>query len=282
MAEFRISVGIDGIAPARASILGAVFPRLQKAVAAVAIQGQSNWIKAVNEAKLWAGEKTPYAASIRIEDGPNPLSKVIVSDFKYAEEIETGRPAKDLKQMLNTSSKVRRFQDGRRFLIIPFRHNVKDMPASVYSDAKQLAPSKIIGTTTRRSGQIMTAAFGVGMFPAPKAQQRANPFLSNPKTQKPLMVPQHIYQWGDRLAGGALGPNPRGRSDRFAGMVRFDTSSGNSKRSSYMTFRIMAEGSSGWVVPAKPGLYLARGVAQDLQPKAALVFSEAVKRDIAG
>ena len=35
-----------------------------------------------------------------------------------------------------------------------------------------------------------------------------------------------------------------------------------------LTFRIMMEGSSGWVIPAKTGLYLARNVAVQMQSKA--------------
>jgi hypothetical protein len=48
-------------------------------------------------------------------------------------------------------------------------------------------------------------------------------------------------------------------------MYRFDTGAGKARSSQYLTFRVMAEGSSGWIVPAKPGLYIARGVAQSVQ-----------------
>lgn len=279
MAEFKISVGLEGIEAARAMVLGAAMPHLSKAVGAVAEQVQSNWMQAVEDAKLWTGEKKPYRGSIQWQM-TGSLTAEVWSDYKYAEEIETGRPAKDLKRMLDTSDRVRRTKDGRRFLIIPFEHKVKDMPKHVYKEAKQLAPSKIIGTSQRRSGEITTSVFGMGMVPLGQKRQRRQPYLSNPASHSPVMVPRNIYQWGDRLAGGAMGPNARGKSDRFAGMVRFDTSTEKSKRSGYLTFRIMMEGSNGWVVPAKPGLYLARDVATAMQPKAEGAFAEAIKRDL--
>jgi hypothetical protein len=59
---------------------------------------------------------------------------------------------------------------------------------------------------------------------------------------------------------------PSHHSDIHAGMVRFDTSSGKQKSSSYLTFRVMGEWSSGWVVGPREGLRLAQGVAEGLQP----------------
>ncbi len=32
----------------------------------------------------------------------------------------------------------------------------------------------------------------------------------------------------------------------------------------YLTFRVMSEHSSGWIVPAKPGLHIARAIAQEV------------------
>ena len=40
------------------------------------------------------------------------------------------------------------------------------------------------------------------------------------------------------------------------------------------------EGSSGWIVPAQPGLHLAQQVAEEMQPLADAAFSEAIKRDL--
>lgn len=280
MAEFRISVGVAGAEAINRMVYAGVFPRLTQAVGAVAQQARINWMQKIAAAKLWEGEKKPYMASVQWQM-TGPFSALVWSDYRYAEEIETGRPARDLKRMLDTSPKVRRTQAGKRFLVIPFRHNVGNMPREVYAEASQLQASTIVGQGKRRSGEITTAAIGAGMFPAPKSVQKASPYLSNPSTRAPMMVRRNVYQWGGRLAAGMLGPNPKGKVDRYAGMVRFDTSTPKAKSSAYLTFRVMIEGSSGWIVPAKPGLFLARDVASELQGKSGEVFAEAIKRDLA-
>lgn len=281
MAEYKISAHIADVGFAKAYVLGRMMPRLKRSVALVAERAADDWSAAVYAAKLWSGEKNPYMASIKWQM-TGELSALVWSDYKYAREIEEGRPAKDLKRMLDTSDKVRRTKTGKRYLIIPFRHNVNQMPAEVYQQARQLAPSRIIGQTQRRSGEITAGVFGRGMQPLGEKRQRRSPFLSRPVDHSHVMVPKHIYQWGESLAAGMMGPNPRGKADRFAGMYRFDVSTPKAKRSQYLTFRVMMEGSSGWIVPAKPGLFLARDVAQNLQPKAATIFQEAALRDLKG
>jgi hypothetical protein len=256
MAEFRISVDLsDVIAAGRGIITAKVFPLLNQAVREVAEVVASNWVDAVKDAKLWQGEKNAYIASIKSQE-TGPFSALVWSDYKYAEEIEQGRPPRDLKRMLNTSLKVRTSQKGNRFLIIPFQHNTpghnatgKAMPDEIYAIAGKLTPSSIIGETRRLSG---TGAYDI-------------------KSRKRLTVNQNIYKWGGSLSGDSI-PN------RFAGMRRFDTSAGGAKRSTYLTFRVMSEKSNGWIVPAKPGLFLAKAVAEAMQPKAEKAFQEAIRR----
>lgn len=279
MADFQITANIDGIAAANALIMRAAFPRLTQAVSAVAQRARIDWIEGVQGAKLWQGEKQPYAASIQWRM-TGPFEALVWSDYKYANEIETGRPPKDLKRMLDTSQRVRRTKDGRRFLVIPFRHKLADMPREVKREAKQMEKSSVIGQRQRAVGELTALDPRTGMTPLSGAAQKASPYLSNPTTRRAAKVPQNVYQWGSRMAPGMLGPNPKGKTDRYAGMVRMDTSSGKAKRSAWMTFRVMMEGRPGWIVPAKPGLFIARNVAQGLQGKASTVFAKAVRRDL--
>jgi hypothetical protein len=158
--------------------------------------------------------------------------------------------------MLNTSLKVRTSKKGSRYLIIPFQHNTpganaigKAMPEDIYAMAKGLSPSSIIGQTQRLSG---TGAHDI-------------------KSRKQLTTNQNIYNWGASLNGDSVGRN-------YAGMRRFDTSGGGLRRSSYLTFRVMSEKGNGWIVPSKPGLFLAEAVAKTLQPKAEKAFQEAISR----
>lgn len=267
MTEFSISVDLSGVIAAHQQVINReVLPLLNQAVRAVAEQTRANWIEAVQRAKLWSGEKDAYTQTIRYQM-TGDFSAVVWSDYRHAEAIETGRPARDLKKMLDTSMKVRATKDGKRYLIIPFRHNTpgnevhaRAMPPDVHAQAKDLAPSRVVGQTRRESG---TGAYDV-------------------KTRKRLTVNQNVYSWGDRLPEG-MAPklHQRHKTAPYAGMYRFDARTpGGNRYSTYMTFRTMMEGSSGWIVPAQPGLYLAKQVADEMRPLAERAFQEAVKRTL--
>lgn len=239
-------------------INASVLPRLNQAVRAVVAATQTDWMTAVQHARLWSGEKDAYSTSIQAKM-TGDFSGLVWTDYKYAEEIDNGRPAKDLKSMLDTSLKVRTSKKGKRYLIIPFRHNTPGndalapaMPSSIDALASQLTPSRVTGMGTRVSG---TGAM-------------------NPKTRLAVTVPQRRYSWGERLVGASLA----GGDKRHEGMYRFDVRTpGGRRESEYLTFRVMMEGSPGWVVAPKPGLNIARGVVERMQPLAELAFGEAVK-----
>lgn len=262
MANFQIRVDLgDVTAKVRGIIDAEVFPRLHQAVGAVAQQATIDWKEAVVRAKLWRGEKVQYSESIAWKM-TGPFSAEVSSDYRYADEIDNGRPPRDLKRMLDTSLKVRTTKTGKRYLIIPFRHQIpgadaigQSMPQDVYDLARQLAPSRVVGRTRRLSG---TEAVSI-------------------KSRQPLTVAARKYVWGDSLKAGSA----PGMQRRHEGMYKFDVSSGKSKSSNYITFRIMSESSNGWIIPARTGLYIVKGITARLQPLAEIAFSEAVKRDLA-
>lgn len=281
MAEFKISVDLTNVLSAVPVINAQVFPLLNQAVRAVAQQTQVNWMESIHRAKLWSGERDAYAKTVQWQM-TGDFSATVSSDYKYAEDIETGRPPRDLKKMLDTSSKVRRTKDGRRFLIIPFRHNTPgndalsaSMPTSVYALASQMKPSRVTGQSQRPSGEVTSLHPTWGMRTLKKQTQ----FLSNPKTKSAFLVPRNQYKWGDKLPAFAMGNAADAK--KYGNMYKFDTSTpGGKKSSSYLTFRVMMEGSAGWIVPAQPGLYLAKKTADEMQPLAEMAFQEAVKRTL--
>lgn len=281
MAQFKVHVDLSGVSQSASDIInGQVMPLLSQAVRAVAQQTQSNWQESVLRAKLWSGEKDPYAASISWKM-TGSFAAAVSTEYKYAEEIETGRPARNLKKMLDTSDKVRRTTTGKRFLVIPFRHTVGKMPAGVKSMATSMQMSRVIAQSMRPSGEVTNLSPKAGMSPA--AKQSA--YLSNPVTKSHSAVARRSYEWGGRLKAGALrgAGMDAATTKRYAGMVRMDASTpGGKKSSTYMTFRIMMEGSQGWIVPAQPGLFIAKKVAEAMQPKAEAAFAEAVKRTLTG
>lgn len=251
MSGYNVKVDLSGLFGSVDGLASAVFPLIGQAVRAVAEEGAFRWKSEVMKARLWAGEKNPYVESIAWKM-TGQWTAEITTDYKLAGEIERGRPAKDLKQMLQTSHKTRAVQTGprkgQRYLIIPFRHNTPGntalahaMPDSVYQKAKALSPSYVLPP---------------GTVNAPMR-----------KSASGHMVPQHSYQWGGRLPAG-LAPKLKTthKSDPYAGMVRFNTSAGGAKSSAYLTFRVMGEWSNGWIVGPRPGLFIAKKVAEGLQP----------------
>lgn len=290
MSLINYQITFSGAAQAElsAGINAKVLPLLNQAVRAIAAQTSADWKEAVYRAKLWSVEKDAYAQSIKWEM-TGDFSAYVSTDYKHASDIETGRPPRDLKKMLDTSLKVRRTEGGKRFLVIPFRHNTpgnaahsKAMPGAVYNLAKSMTPSRVLSTGQRPSGEVTHLSPKTGMHPSSKQ----TPFLSNPKTKQASMVASRKYAWGGRLTAAMLKDAGLSKTEakRYAGMVKMDaTTPGGSKSSSYMTFRIMMDGQTNkWIVPAQPGQYLARNVAQAMQPKAEAAFKAAVKKSISG
>lgn len=267
MSEFNVSVDISAILEAaEGAITEQVLPTVSQAVRALGAQTQINWIDAVAKSKLWQGEKDEYIKSIKFQM-LGDFSAEISSDYRLADEIDNGRPSRDLKKMLDTSLKVRVVSKGKnagkRYLIIPFRHQTPgnnalgpDMPNAIYMKARQLKPSMVTGSGSRLSG---TGAYSL-------------------RTKKPISVPQKTYKWGDRLQAGLVGKMaPHHKSDIYEGMVRMKTSAGKSNSSVYLTFRVMMEGSPGWIVPAKPGLKIVDKLTQQLQVDAPMLIGQAFK-----
>lgn len=289
MANFNVSVDLSSLMAASPIMRAGVFDNLSAAVERVAMAGAERWRESVLKAHIWDGERQAYASTIRHEM-TGPYSAVIVSDYKYVEDIESGRPPYDLKRMLNTSTKVRRTKDGRRFLIIPMRNNTPGneahapaMPQGVYGMASNLSTSKITGMGERRSGEIVRLMPGRGMMPLGEKRQRRDPFLSNPETKGAYLVAKRNYEWGDRLTRRALRQAGVSAEDakRYAGMYRFDAKTpGGKSYSTYIRFRMMIEGSNGWIIPARPGLHIAEAVANSLRGDAEKVFGAAIDADL--
>ncbi len=270
-----------------AGINAQVLPLMNQAVRAIAQATASDWQEGVMRARLWSGEKDAYVKTIKWEM-TGDFSAMVSSDYKYVEDIENGRPPRDLKQMLNTSNKVRRTKDGRRFLVIPMRHNTpgqsglaSPMSAAVGRLAGAMAPSRILSTGQRPSGERTRLSPGGGMSP----MRKQTPFLSNISTKQAQTVSSRNVAWGDRLSRSALKKAGADYTEqrRYAGMVRMETKlPGGKKSSAFLTFRIMMEGGKGWVIPAQPGQHIAQKVSTAMQPKADAAFAAALAKTLKG
>jgi hypothetical protein len=272
MSTVSVSVDLSALRNIGSAIKAETLPHLREAIGAIAAQGQKDWADAVSKAPgIWAEEKKQYISSIKWAF-TGDFEARISAGYKYAQEIEDGRPPRDLKLMLNTSMKVRTVQSGKnagkRYLIIPMQHNVPgsgalapSMPDSVYQAAAQLAPSRVTGMGKRVSG---TGAWSTS-------------------TRSPATVPQRKYAWGGRLETSHMKGLTSEQMRRYQGMVKFDTKGkGRVGHSTHLTFRVMMEGSSGWVVAAKPGQKFVPAVTARLQPLAEQVIAKAAQLDLSG
>ena len=276
MSTFRIQIDVASLIPTNINAVNAsTFPALALAVDRVAGSAQTMWLDYAGGATLPDGRSMNprtgrYRRSIqRAERGP--FAAEIYSKLPYADVLEKGGPARDLKRMLDTSFKVRVNKKGRRYLIIPFRHDTpgattegRPMPKAVHELWQGMARSNVTGFGERQSG---TGAYGI-------------------HTRRPIMVATRKYRWGDRLTKAQLaGAGVFGTQQRhLAGMVnlRNPTGRGGQSHSQYLTFRVMSEDSSGWIARARKGYWPAKSTADRLKPVAEKLFTEAVKADLRG
>jgi len=256
MSGYQITIDVSGLVMGLDQVQADIAGKIHAAIGVAAQKVKEEWADRVMKEKgIWHVERTRYVQSLYWEY-TGPFSAVVTTGYRVAQELETGRPARDLKRMLDSSMKVRVAESGKhkgqRYLIIPFRHNVpssdgpssyaKQMPGDIYSQAKALSPTIVKKGGHRESG---TGAY-------------------NTKTKQKYLVPQKSYDWGGRLpAGMAPKLKPHHTTDIYAGMVRMKT---GKKSSAYLTFRVMgAWQTNKWIVPAQPGRWIAKAVAESVQ-----------------
>lgn len=274
MTEFRIYVDLGSVLPAGTSLTKDAFPHLAFAVQRIAQSALARW------QGFARGEPMPDGRSIGIRSGAylrsiqlhqvNDFTAEVYSTLPYAGSIEHGAPARDMKQMLGSSWKVRVNKQGKRYLIIPFRH---DAPGSVMGNPMPQAVHDWWQGPTREASKI-TGAF----------ERTSGAQGSNIATRKQMTVPGRTYSWGSRLSKTTLqgmGMDAQ-QVRRLSGMVNFREKGESARHSSFITFRVMTEDSKGWQAPARDGLWPARATADELRPVAEAAFKRAMEEDVRG
>jgi hypothetical protein len=275
MSSFAIAIELGDKIPANAPLTAEAFPNLAASVQRMVELAHQEWTEYALGKPLPGGlvinnRTGEYARSISMRE-IGPFAGEVYTVLPYAQAIEEGSPARDMKKMLDSSLKVRLSKTGKRYLIIPFRHDRFNTPKAVLDwwvkQSPRPATSHVTGTYRRVSG---TGAYDIG-------------------TRKLITVPGWRYAWGDRLGKSHLDTLGVGERDakRLAGMVRFANPGGKmgggapkGSHSSLITFRVMVEGSKGWISPAQPGKHPARTVADQLRPIAEREFQTAVEADV--
>ena len=270
--EFRIAVDIN--IPEGSPLNAGSFPSLAGAFRALAQAAHEKWVEYAHGAPLPSGKSIgvrsgSYARSIAVREH-GPFEKEIYSDLSYARSIEEGSPARDLHDLLATSKKTRVNAKGKRYLIIPFRWGTPG--------------------TQGFGKNVMTPQVHQGWLKGDYGGSSRIVRVGQRISGSGHTVPQRIYAWGGRLGQGELsklgiGTEFHGKKYRthpMAGMVQMRNASQQrgQKHTSYMTFRVMSEGSPGWKVPAIPGKWPARTVSEQIRPIAEKVLRDAAERDV--
>jgi hypothetical protein len=289
MPTYSISVDLSHLIPAARN---AVFPALAATVEAVALRAEEQW------KRFAAGEPLPDGRVMNVRSGQylrsinhrqiSQYAVTVESVLAYAEALERGTPAWDMRKLLNSSLKVRISKKGKRYLIIPFRHDTgkalsggNPMPESVHQWWQDKKASFVESQMRRPVHSDLR-----GRTPKPNdrvyATDRAEVILNGPL----LTVAARKYKWGDRLSKGAaegLGLSPQ-QANRAQGMVNFRRpgKSGGAAHSQFITFRVLSENSrpGSWMQKARAGFYPARATADMFRPIAEDLFQKAVEEDI--
>lgn len=211
----------------------------------------------------------------------DPFHARIEPKGKIAYYLEKGVQPFDLKKMLQTSNKVRISKDGKKYLVIPFRHGtpgsktLPPMPEEVYKEARNLKESAITGT------------FREGIVKQAKSYEEAEMLRQN----NPDRVRRNIYAWGEKIEGlgGIYEGMYRFQKNPTINRMNFDmgkftgltNTTGNVINSShYMTFRVMIEDGGGWMHPGiKPMGILKETVAQ-IETPILRMMADAAKMDL--
>lgn len=250
-----------------------IFPETAKAVEKGTTIIQTLWIQEAGGA--FKHSTGSYIHAIQEGNmypvGMNPYHGRVVNNLSYAEDLEDGYPAFDMKKALYTSHKVRISKKGKRYLIIPFRHGtparqgeagragnratMKSMPSHVYDPAQRLIMSQIKSKWAEKSIQ--------------------NPEGSN-------VAHRRTYEWGERLTKKALESVGASQAEiqKYSGMVRFPREEGRTSGSQYLTFRVMTEDSKGWIHPAQPPLKIAERTINKAKPLLNRIITDAFSNDM--
>lgn len=289
MAEFRIAVSLASLIPPGTSIAGQTFPTLSAAVREVTEAAHRLWVDYAMGAPLPSGRAIKnstgaYARSIQLRQ-VNDLTGEVFTELPYARAIEEGTAARDLKDMLGSSMKVRIVKNGpnrgKRYLIIPFRFYGPNsvlgaqMPQAI-ADWWKGVPAKdsshITAHTWRASGTgaIAFKTETTGRFRLVRGEV--------------VQVRARKYHWGAKLTASDIARMGLGEKAqrRYAGMYRFDKPArqGGGRHGQFLNFRVMMEGSPGWRVAARPGLHVAQTVSEKTRAIAERAFPKAIEADI--
>ena len=170
--------------------------------------------------------------------------------------LERGVKTYDMKETHPKGKRSRVSKEGVPYLIIPFRHGTPG--SKYYSEMPEQIYKKIRDAIKR--GEVMLS-------------QRAKGAKRSPNYQGEL-IPRAQYNWGTRISGTGL--------EQLEGLIVADVSTPKSRRSTYMTFRVISANSPAhkWIVKARPAMNITKHVATNTQQIIADIITSGLKQDL--
>lgn len=191
----------------------------------------------------WQSEGAIRLRPMQEGNGVLELEVVVRNDDPMAGVVEDGHEAYSLPQRIRwgQAPRVKISVKGQRYLHIPLRHfGDDDEPRAsglTATTVKRMMPADVtraaraLNYTTKRNVGPIYEADAKGNFKFKQADE-----YSHPATKKRL--------------GDEFGP-------RHKGLMK----TGTTGHTRYLTIRTLKEGSSGWIIPARPGLHIVQQVA---------------------
>lgn len=179
----------------------------------------------------------------------NVLKGGVVVDLPYADKLEKGFEAYDMKPGLLASGKVKTTvaQDGTvtQYVDIPFHHDSDEIPRAIKVQTN--TGGRATGAI-RLGGKLGVAQFGIRSQLTPRELSR------------------DAYTWKTGL---------------FAGLYRRE--SGPEQRGEYMTFRRVSDNSdpSAWIHPGVEPRPVSKALEENLTPELEALVTAAFERDVA-
>ena len=228
--------------------------------------------------------------------GKDRLSVAVINQSPHAKYVEEGTSPYDMKQMLLTSNQVRISKEGKRYMIIPMKHQTPGneatgpaMPRSVYNIAKNLVATQTVGSYKTPSIQTR----GLSLKEKVLFGQTNKP-LAVSASGAPMAV-RSSYLWGGKVAGmGDLGRRTQlnaglripgaekqpvdytWKSSPYENMYKM----AQAGHTQYITFRTMSEVSPGWIRPGMPAMRIAAQTAERVTPEIVRMVQDAWYRDV--
>ena len=197
-----------------------------------------------------------YAKSIKTKTF-SALHSMVYSDSPIATYLENGTKRYDMKKTHPFGNRSRVSKKGVAYLIIPFRHGIpgsksySNLPENVYNQIRAAVKKGDVVLSQRAKGRKLSPNY------------------------KGEIIPRANYGWGSRIKGTGF--------DNLEGLMVMNVSTPKSKRSEYVTFRVISAKNSPamkWIVKARPGMHITKHVYNNTKGEIKYLIENGLKHDL--